>query len=185
MTRPDLSTLAGDLAADLDGAFAVYVRATADGIFSGSLRMLGDRRDAEDVMQETYSRAYTALQGYSNERIRNLKVRGWTWTIAANLCRNRLRSRARKPTVPMEALEVAATGADTENAALSEIGAVLQRGLLELPFPQRAAVVMRHVLDLAYDDIASALDRPVGTVKADVHRGLARLRRAYPEETTR
>ena len=185
MTRPDFSTLAGDLAADLDGAFTAYVRATADGIFSGSLRMLGDRRDAEDVMQETYSRAYAALQGYSNERIRNLKVRGWTWTIAANLCRNRLRSRARKPTVPLEALEVVATGADTENAALSEIGGVLQGALLELPFPQRAAVVLRHVLDLAYDDIATALDRPIGTVKADVHRGLARLRRAYPEETTR
>ncbi len=136
-------------------------------------------------MQETYSRAYAALQGYSGERIRNLKVRGWTWTIAANLCRNRLRSRARKPTVPLEALEVVATGAGTENAALSEIGAVLQRALLELSFPQRAAVVLRHVLDLAYDDIATALDRPIGTVKADVHRGLARLRRAYPEETTR
>ena len=136
-------------------------------------------------MQETYSRAYTALQGYSGARIRNLKVGGWTWTIAANLCRNRLRSRARKPTAPLEALEVAATGTGTEDAALSEIGAVLQTALLELPFPQRAAVVLRHVLDLAYADIATALDRPVGTVKADVHRGLAQLRRAYPEETTR
>jgi RNA polymerase sigma-70 factor (ECF subfamily) len=185
MTRPDLSTLAGDLAADLDGTFTAYVNATADGIFSGSLRMLGDRRDAEDVMQETYSRAYAALRGYSGERIRNLKVRGWTWTIAANLCRNRLRSRARKPTAPLGTLEVAATDAGTEDAALSEIGAILQSALLDLPFPQRAAVVLRHVLDLTYDDIAAALDRPVGTVKADVHRGLARLRRAYPEETIR
>ena len=185
MTRPDLSPLARDLATDLDGAFTAYVLATADGIFSGSLRMLGDRRDAEDVMQETYSRAYAALQGYSEERIRNLKVGGWTWTIAANLCRNRLRSRARKPTVPLEALEVEATDTDTEDAALSEIGKVLQRALMDLPFPQRAAVVLRHVLDLTYDDIAAALDRPVGTVKADVHRGLTRLRRAYPEETIR
>jgi len=185
MTRPDLSTLAGDLAADLDGTFTEYVNATADGIFSGSIRMLGDRRDAEDVMQETYSRAYAALRGYSGERIRNLKVRGWTWTIAANLCRNRLRSRARKPSVPLGTLEVAATEAGTEDAALSEIGAILQSALLDLPFPQRAAVVLRHVLDLTYDDIAAALDRPVGTVKADVHRGLARLRRAYPEEAIR
>ena len=185
MTRPDFSTLAGDLAADLDGAFTAYVRATADGIFSGSLRMLGDRRDAEDVMQETYSRAYVALRGYSGERIRDLKVRGWTWTIAANLCRNRLRSRTRKPTAPLEALEVAATDTATEDAALSEIGADLQGALMDLPFPQRAAVVLRHVLDLTYDDVAAALDRPVGTVKADVHRGLARLRRAYPEEAIR
>jgi len=182
MTKPDLANIAGDLATDLDGAFAGYVRSTADGIFSGSLRMLGDRGDAEDVMQETYARAYTALQGYSTARIKELKVRGWTWTIAANLCRNRLRSRARKPKTSLEGIDVAETGADTEEQALSQIGMALQEALLDLPFPQRAAVVMRHVLDLTYEDVSVALDRPLGTVKADIHRGLARLRQAYPEE---
>jgi RNA polymerase sigma factor (sigma-70 family) len=182
MTKPDLATIASDLATDLDGAFAGYVRATADGIFSGSLRMLGDRGDAEDVMQETYARAYAALQGYSPDRIKALKVRGWTWTIAANLCRNRLRSRARKPKTSLEGFDVAGTGADTEEQALSQIEMTLQEALLKLPFPQRAAVVMRHVLDLTYEDVSVALDRPIGTVKADIHRGLARLRQAYPEE---
>lgn len=182
MTKPDLATIASDLATDLDGAFAEYVRATADGIFSGSLRMLGDRGDAEDVMQETYARAYAALQGYSPARIKALKVRGWTWTIAANLSRNRLRSRARKPKTSLEGFDVAGTGADTEEQALSQIEMTLQEALLDLPFPQRAGVVMRHVLDLTYEDVSVALDRPIGTVKADIHRGLARLRQAYPEE---
>lgn len=185
MTTSDLSTLARDLAADLDGAFTAYVRATADGVYSGSLRMLGDRGDAEDVMQETYTRAYSALKGYSSERVRTLSVRAWTWTIAANLCRNRLRSRSRKPTNPLQDLDVAASGAGTDEEALSEIGATLAAALLDLSFPQRAAIVMRHVLDLTYEEVAAALDRPIGTVKADVHRGLARLRQAYPEEATR
>ncbi len=44
---------------------------------------------------------------------------------------------------------------------------------------------MRHVLDLDYDDIAGALDRPVGTVKSDVSRGLARLRTLHTPEVTR
>jgi RNA polymerase sigma-70 factor (ECF subfamily) len=44
-------------------------------------------------------------------------------------------------------------------------------------------VVLRHVVGLPYDDIAAALDRPVGTVKADVHRGLGRLRTIISEET--
>jgi RNA polymerase sigma-70 factor (ECF subfamily) len=182
MTKPDLATLAAYLATDLDGAFPDYVRETADGIFSGSLRMLGDRGEAEDIMQETYARAYAALQGYAPTRIRDLKVRGWTWTIAANLCRNRLRSRARKPKTSLEGFDVAGTGAGTEEQALSEIGRTLQDALLDLPFPQRAAVVMRHVLDLTYEDVSVALDRPIGTVKADIHRGLARLRLACPEE---
>ncbi len=185
MTRPDLHAVAGELAVDLDGAFPTYVRATADGIYGGSLRMLGDRSDAEDVVQDTYARAYSALKGYSQERIRDLKVSGWTWTIAANLCRNRLRSRSRRPTAPLGRRDQPTGDPGPEEAALSEIGSALQAALLELPFPQRAAVVMRHVLDLSYEEVAAALDRPVGTVKADVHRGLARLRNEYPEEEAR
>jgi RNA polymerase sigma-70 factor (ECF subfamily) len=49
----------------------------------------------------------------------------------------------------------------------------------------RAAVVLRHVAGLSYREIAAALDRPVGTVKADVSRGLDRLRRQLEEEGTR
>ena len=182
MTSPDLSAVANDLAEDLDRAFTAYVQATSDGIYSGSLRMLGNLSDAEDVMQETYVRAYAALGGYSPERIRALQVRGWIWTIAVNLCRNRLRSRARKPTNPLGEMDLPASGSTTEESALSEIGAALQTALLDLPFPQRAAVVMRHVLDMTYEEVASTLDRPIGTVKADVHRGLARLHKEYPKE---
>lgn len=174
-------TLTTDLARDLDGAFERYVRATADGIFSGALRMLGDRSDAEDVMQETYARAYRALQGYEADRILSLRVDGWTWTIAANLCRNRLRSRARRPTSPLGDRERAVGGPSTEEEALSDLSAALRDALLDLPFPQRAGVVLRHVLDLSYPEIAEALDRPEGTVKADVHRGLARLRNSHPD----
>lgn len=182
MTPPAHSAIARDLAADLDRAFPSYVRATVDGIFSGALRLLGNRSDAEDVMQETYVRAYRALKDYSPHRIATLKVSPWTWTIAANLCRNRLRSRARKPTAPLDGAEVLSPAAGPEEDALAGIGARLQTALLALPFPQRAAVVLRHVLDLTYDDVAAALDRPVGTVKSDTHRGLARLREIYPEE---
>ncbi len=185
MSPRDLSSIAADLAADLDGAFPSYVRATADGIYSGALRMLGDHTDAEDIMQETFARAYKALQGYSPRRIAALRVRGWTWTIAANLCRNRLRSRARKPTTPLPESEPRASGSGTDEEALGGIGPDLKASLLALPFAQRAAVVLRHVADLTYEDVAAALGRPVGTVKADVHRGLARLRSLYPKEESR
>jgi RNA polymerase sigma-70 factor (ECF subfamily) len=68
---------------------------------------------------------------------------------------------------------------------MADVDGYLQSLLLELPFAQRAAVVMRHVLDLSYEEIAAALDRPVGTIKSDVNRGLARLRQAYPQEVAR
>lgn len=181
MTHDDLTSVAADLANGLDDAFEAYVRATADGVFTGALRMLGNRTDAEDVMQETYARAYRALRGYDEQRIRDLSVAGWTWTIAANLCRNRLRSKARKPTAPLGDHDRPDMDRDTEEEALSGIGEALRNAILQLPFPQRAAVVMRHVLELSYREIADALDRPEGTVKADVHRGLARLRSTHPD----
>lgn len=182
MTAPDLSSLAADLATDVDAAFPEYVRMTADGVFGGALRMLGNRGDAEDVMQDTYARAYRALREYPAERILELKVRGWTWTIAANLCRNRLRSRSRKPATSLDGIDPPTAGASTEEAGMAELDGDLQVLLLELPFAQRAAVVMRHVLDLSYEEVAAALERPVGTIKSDVNRGLARLRQAYPQE---
>jgi RNA polymerase sigma-70 factor (ECF subfamily) len=184
MTRPDLDTIAAELAADLDAAYPAYVRATADGVFSGAVRMLGNRQDAEDVMQETYGRAYRALAGYDTERILALRVAGWTWTIAANLCRNRLRSRARKPTTSLDRAPTPAADDDVAADAVLDLDGPLQAALLELPFPQRAAVVLRHVLDLPYEEISQALDRPIGTVKNDVHRGLARLRTLYSPEVT-
>lgn len=176
MTTPDLTQVAAGLAADLDAGFPAYVRATADGIYSGALRMLGDSHDAEDVMQDTYVRAYRALGGYPADRIRELRVKGWTWTIAANLCRNRLRSRSRKPSTALDHAPEPADATDVAAEATSTTDPALQAALLGLPFPQRAAVVMRHVLDLDYEEIAVALGRPVGTVKSDVSRGLTRLR---------
>jgi RNA polymerase sigma-70 factor (ECF subfamily) len=54
-----------------------------------------------------------------------------------------------------------------------------------LPPGQRETVVMRHVVGLGYTEIAEAVGRPVGTVKAEVHRGLARLRALLPDEEKR
>lgn len=181
MTPTDHAEIAAALASDLDGAFEAYVRSTVDGVFTGALRMLGDHDDAEDIVQETYARAHRALLGYDPGRIRDIALAAWTWTIAANLCRNRLRSRSRKPTAPLGELDPTDHRSGTEEEALSGVGAALRDAILDLPFPQRAAVVMRHVLDLGYDQIAIALDRPEGTVKSDVSRGLTRLRSAHPD----
>ena len=58
---------------------------------------------------------------------------------------------------------------------------VLAEQLARLPWAQRSAVVLRHVTGLSYSEVAAALARPVGTVKADVHRGLQQLRTLLEE----
>ena len=149
------------LARDLDGSFDDLVNALGDDVYSGLRRMHGDA--AADLTQETFIRAYRALGTYDTERIRALRLRGWIWTIALNLGRNHVRDRSRRPQ-PIDS-------------------ALWQTRLGSLPNAQRRAVVLRHVVGLSYAELAHALDRPEGTVKADVNRGLARLKRLIEEET--
>src|SRR3990172_11710025 len=84
--------LAAELADDLDRAFPDLVRTLQDGVYSGALRMVGNRHDAEEIAQEAFLRAYRALRDYPAERIRQLSPAAWVWTIAANLCRNHHRT---------------------------------------------------------------------------------------------
>ncbi len=162
------------LARDLDGSFDDLVKALGDDVYSGLRRMHGD--DAADLTQETFVRAYRALGGYGPERIRTLRLRGWIWTIALNLGRNHVRDRSRRPQ-PVELHDVHPI-ADPE-----PIDSDLWQARLEtLPGAQRRAVVLRHVVGLSYAELAAALERPEGTVKTDVSRGLARLKKLIEEE---
>ena len=83
--------LAARLAADLDGSFEALVSAHAGRLFSIALRFLGDRSDAEEAAQDALVRAYRALAGYDEGRIRELRLRPWLATIVLNVCRNRTR----------------------------------------------------------------------------------------------
>jgi RNA polymerase sigma factor (sigma-70 family) len=171
------------LASDLDLAFPSLVTSLQDAVFSGALRMTGSRSDAEDISQEAFARAYRALGSYPPERVRSLDLRAWVWTIAANLCRNRARSLSRRPETLLVGLPPSSDPAPgPEQEALDAAEArLLASHLVRLPWPMRAAVVLRHVVDLGYPEIAAALGRPEGTVKADVHRGLQRLRVSLEE----
>ena len=182
----DIESLPAALAAHLNRAFPDLVRALQDDVFSGALRMTGNRSDAEEITQETFVRAYRALGDYPAGRIGDLRLRGWVWTIAANLCRNRARARRRRPEEALpDAAPVLDTGPGPEQLALGALERErLAAHLGALSWPMRSAVVLRHVVGLGYEEIAAVLERPAGTVKADVHRGLGRLRDSLEEEQT-
>jgi RNA polymerase sigma-70 factor (ECF subfamily) len=100
----------------------------------------------------------------------------WVWTIALNLGRNHLRDRARRPTF-VGLLDDEAVS-DTDPA---ETHAWDQR-LTGLSRAQRTAVVLRHVVGMGIEEISEITGRPAGTIKADIHRGLNRLRTIMEEE---
>ena len=184
----DDASLTIALADDLDGTFERLVRAHQDRLYSIALRMLGDTGDAEEAAQDAFVRAYRALGRYEAKRIRELQLRPWLATIVLNLCRSRLARRpvlvrrqvSRDAPLPGDleprAEEARGPAAATARRASAEAWAGL---LLNLPPAYRSAVVLRHVDGLSYPELAIALDRPEGTVKAQVHRGLAMLRTAY------
>lgn len=174
--RTDDVALAARLAVDLDGTFETLVDAHGGRLFSIALRVIGDRSDAEEAAQDALVRAYRALTGYEPQRIREIRLRPWLATIVLNVCRNRTRVQ-RVRTVEL-AFEPAAEPATDPLARRAEKAAWAQL-LATLPPAQRAAIVLRHVDGLSYAEMAEALGRPEGTLKAQVHRGLAALRDAF------
>ena len=192
-------TLTVGLATDLDGSFEALVLAHQDRLYSIALRVLGNPADAEEAAQDAFVRAYRALAGYDPGRIRDVRLRPWLATIVLNVCRSQLSRRAAgratlsldvglpldaEPRTPAALTPAAIADRRAGQASWADL-------LMDLPPAQRVAVVLRHVDGLSYPEVAIALGKPEGTVKAQVHRGLAQLRAAYeasqrlhPEEMT-
>lgn len=177
-----LDQLTDRLAVDRDDAFPDLVRTLQDGVFSGVLQFTLNRQDAEDVTQETFVRVYRALDSYDENRIRDLQIRPWVWTIALNLCRNRARTIKRHPETALVDDRLDHTTDTAEEAAANVDLAAWRRRLSSLTGPQRAAVVLHHVVGLPYAEIAESTGRSESTVRSDVRRGLGRLRTMLEEE---
>jgi RNA polymerase sigma-70 factor (ECF subfamily) len=158
-----------------EGVFERMVQEHQHRVYALSYALTGNRMDAEEVAQDTFLRAYRALVTYSPERVRDLKQRAWLHQIAVNVVRNR--HRGVRPRL------VELNGSEPDHGAGPEEGAMRRAEIDELaarvaclPSRYREAVVLRHVQDLSYAEVADALGQPVGTVKANVHRGLKLLR---------
>jgi RNA polymerase sigma-70 factor, ECF subfamily len=179
----DDASLAAGLGADLDASFEHVVLAYQDRLFGFALRLSGKPAEAEDAVQDAFVRAYRALKKYPEEQRRTLQIRPWLYRITLNVVRNKARVQRPAsveldgqvlPSQPEEQPEPLAEAAESRRE--------LARLIAGLPDRYRAAVVLRHVQGLPYAEIATILDQPVGTTKANVHRGLNLLRQALQRE---
>jgi RNA polymerase sigma-70 factor (ECF subfamily) len=143
--------------------------------------LLHHRHDAEDVTQEVFLRIFRSLEGWDSSR----PLKPWIMGIAVNRCRTWLVQRTRRPEL-VDYLQdtVVARAADDSTELLTEIHAALA----ELRIEYRTVFVLFHEQGQPYEDIAQAMDRPVGTIKTWLHRArleiLDRLRQRgmVPEE---
>lgn len=146
--------------------------------------MLRDAADAQDVVEEALVRAHEAGPGFRGER----GVRTWVLRITANLCRDRLRRRkftaaSLDGPTPVEdpGLRFDPVAGWDERLDQRRMAERLDQAIARLPAEQREAVVMRHRLEMTYEDMGEALGVPLGTVKSRLARGLATLRTELKE----
>ena len=147
-------------------------------LFGAAYRMTGNAHDAEDLVQETFLRAYRALDRFQS----GSNARAWLHTILQRVRTDAFRRKRRRP----ETVELLGEGPAIAPAqdALASGREDLERALLGLPETFRTAVVLRDVQELSYAEIAATLGVPVGTVMSRIHRGRSLLREALSRRTS-
>jgi RNA polymerase sigma-70 factor (ECF subfamily) len=143
-------------------------------LYNLALRLTGDVDDAQDLVQDVLLRVRRGLETY-----RPGTVEGWLSRIVTNAFLDDVRRRRRRPVdaLPAEPERVLpSTMAADEALAAEVLPADVEAALQALPDEYRVAVVLCDVVGLTYQEIADAVDVPVGTVRSRIHRGRALLR---------
>jgi RNA polymerase sigma-70 factor (ECF subfamily) len=133
-------------------------------VFGLCFRMLNHRQDAEDVAQEALIRMLKSLKTW--DRTRDFEP--WLLAIAGNRCRTALSKRMRRPAA-QQLIDAIPESNDNLQAA-EQLAEEVQLGLSGLRDQYREAFVLFHQHELTYEEIATALERPLGTVKTWIHR---------------
>ncbi|MGH8893812.1 MAG: RNA polymerase sigma factor [Actinomycetes bacterium] len=161
-----------------DGDVESYGRLVAryQGLAHRTAFLLGAAEDTQDVVQESFVKAYLALGRFRLDE----PFRPWLLTIVANEARNRRRWFARHRSVPLslvgEALPPAPGPGPDVLAEQRAASTALRDAIAQLPPRQREAITCRYLLDLSEDETARVLGIPRGTVKSRLSRGLRALR---------
>ena len=140
-------------------------------------RMLGNREDAEDVTQEAFLRAYSALSRYDE----TIAFRTWLMTILVNRCRTALETRRRRDArVIADDLAVATAAAPAgEDTALRD---AITRALERLDAPYREAFLLKHVEQLSYEEMSKMTGAGMSALKMRVQRACERLQLLLKED---
>ena len=157
-------------------------------VFSLIFRMVRDRELSEDLTQDTFVKVLSHLDRYRTD----FKFSSWLFKIANNVAIDHLRRR-QLDTVSIDGSPHAMTAEaveasrfdvsdDAENALeemeAKELGSAIERAIALLRPEYRSCILLRHVEGRSYEEIASTLDLPLGTVKTYIHRARHELRRA-------
>ena len=175
MSEPEEDLIARSRDGDVD-AFNQIVDMYQRPLYNMALRMLGDAPAAEDATQDAFFSAFRNIG-----RFKGGNLKSWLFTIAANACRDVLRSRNVRRTKSLDAEDVSidppsSNESPEDYAVRREMGQSIQQGLDSIPHDQRLAVVLIDVQGFGYEEAAGVMGISVGTVKSRLSRGRARVR---------
>ncbi len=168
------------LRASLQGeteAWGEIVARYKDAVFGLCLGFLHNPADAEDITHDAFIRAYENLRRYKLEK----KFSTWIFTVASNLCRNRLRHRRYHPVIaPPDEI---AGGLDPAKEYERDVRlGQVRKALDQLPYLYRTPLVLRFYNELPYHEIAEILSVPEGTVKTRIHRAKIQLKKIMEKD---
>src|SRR5438552_15517548 len=170
-----------------DTAFRELIRRYERPVFSLIYRMVRDRELAEDLAQDTFVKVMNHIDRYRPE----FKLSSWLFKIANNVAIDHLRRRqidtvsidgsphaVTQDAIEATSLEIAGTGESAlAEMEARELGSEIERAISRLRPEYRSCIILRHVNDRSYEEIAATLDLPLGTVKTYIHRARHELRR--------
>jgi RNA polymerase sigma-70 factor (ECF subfamily) len=188
---PGNESLAALLAVNLDRHYEELVSLYWQQLSAFVLRRTRHFQDTEDIIQETFMRAYLALERYPTEQIETLKIRPWLYKIAWSVYCNHT-GRGKLPLmVPLEMPDDGPTFEPEEDARMqpealyeqAEQRRELEALIEKLPTHYRDLVSLYYFEELSQKEIAEVLSLPLGTVKVYIHRGIRQLRKLLDEQS--
>jgi RNA polymerase sigma-70 factor (ECF subfamily) len=159
---------------DVSG-FEELVRKYQDKVYNLCRYMIQDTHDAQDAAQDVFLKAYRNLKAFKTDA----SLYTWLYRIAVNTCLD-YKKKLRPEQVEDESViaDLASTEPSPEQRYQSkEIGQSIQVALQKLPEQLRAAIVLKEIEDLSYEEIAQVLHTSIGTVKSRISRAREELRR--------
>jgi len=149
----------------------IYLR-YRERVYAYALRILSNQQDAEDLFQEVFYRVYTRAERFTEEK----SLGGWIFTIAHNLCLNKVRDR--KPQEELDDFVLSASGSLAQPPVDSseDWREVIARAMSLLPIEYREVIILREYEGMSYAEMTEILHTTIPSLKSRLYRAKGRLR---------
>ena len=169
----DEKTLIANLKAGDRGAYELLVKLHFRSVYNIVFRYMQDHGGTDDVVQDTFLKAYHAIESFRGES----SFKSWLVRIGINTAKNALRSRDSRPAVDLENVVIASEHKYFKNLEKNQTALLLKKAVDQLPDRQRQSLELRIYEDLSFKEIAEIMDCPFDTAKANFRHAVMNLKK--------